>query len=121
MLTGYVVSVAAQMSFAGLSAFVLSHLIRVWAWFPFSLIIASSVGGPLGLLIGLPALRVRGVNLAVVTLAVAFTIDALRVQLDVASPAGAAREVRRRRCSGSTSGSPTAARTRGSSSARWSS
>jgi ABC-type branched-subunit amino acid transport system permease subunit len=32
---------------------------------------------PLGLLIGLPALRIRGVNLAVVTLAFAFTIDAL--------------------------------------------
>ena len=32
---------------------------------------------PLGLLIGLPALRLRGVNLAVVTLAAAFAIDAL--------------------------------------------
>jgi ABC-type branched-subunit amino acid transport system permease subunit len=32
---------------------------------------------PLGLLIGLPALRLRGVNLAVVTLAAAFALDAL--------------------------------------------
>jgi ABC-type branched-subunit amino acid transport system permease subunit len=30
---------------------------------------------PLGLLVGLPALRVRGINLAVITLGAAFTLD----------------------------------------------
>src|SRR5947208_1699144 len=67
-----------QMSFAGLSGFTLSHLAAgAGIPFPISLLLASFVAVPLGLLIGLPALRVRGVNLAVVTLAAAFAIDAL--------------------------------------------
>lgn len=79
VLTGYVGQVSlAQLSFAGVSAFVLTHLsTNLGIGFPFSLILASLAAVPLGLLIGLPALRLRGVNLAVVTLAFAFTIDAL--------------------------------------------
>ena len=45
--------------------------------FPFSMLLAALAAVPLGLLIGLPALRLRGVNLAVVTLAAASAIDAL--------------------------------------------
>jgi ABC-type branched-subunit amino acid transport system permease subunit len=79
VLTGYVGQVSlAQMSFAGLSAFELSHLGQgAGIPFPIDLLLAALVAVPLGLLIGLPALRIRGVNLAVVTLAFAFTIDAL--------------------------------------------
>jgi|tagenome__1003787_1003787.scaffolds.fasta_scaffold20971373_1 ABC-type branched-subunit amino acid transport system permease subunit len=79
VLTGYVGQVSlAQMSFAGLSGFELSHLAGgAGIPFPWSLILASLVAVPLGLLIGLPALRLRGVNLAVVTLAAAFALDAL--------------------------------------------
>ena len=79
VLTGYVGQVSlAQMSFAGLSGFELSHLAGgVGIPFPWSLLLASLVAVPLGLLIGLPALRLRGVNLAVVTLAAAFALDAL--------------------------------------------
>jgi ABC-type branched-subunit amino acid transport system permease subunit len=79
VLTGYVGQVSlAQMSFAGVSAFILTHLSsNLGIGFPFSIILASVAAVPLGLLIGLPALRIRGVNLAVVTLAFAFTIDAL--------------------------------------------
>jgi ABC-type branched-subunit amino acid transport system permease subunit len=79
VLTGYVGQVSlAQLSFAGLSAFILTHLTTdLGIGFPFSLILASLAAVPLGLLIGLPALRLRGVNLAVVTLAAAFAIDAL--------------------------------------------
>ncbi|MCW2995620.1 MAG: ABC-type branched-chain amino acid transport system, ATPase component [Conexibacter sp.] len=79
VLTGYVGQVSlAQMSFAGLSGFVLSHL-TAGAGLPFilALPLASLAAVPLGLLIGLPALRLRGVNLAVVTLAAAFALDAL--------------------------------------------
>src|SRR5579875_859153 len=79
VLTGYVGQVSlAQMSFAGVSAFLLTHISsNLGIGFPFSLILASLAAVPLGLLIGLPALRLRGVNLAVVTLAAAFMIDAL--------------------------------------------
>jgi ABC-type branched-subunit amino acid transport system permease subunit len=68
----------AQMSFAGVSAFELSHLSQgAGIPFPIGLILAALVAVPLGLLIGLPAVRIRGVNLAVVTLAAAFAIDAV--------------------------------------------
>ena len=79
VLTGYVGQVSlAQMSFAGISAFMLSHLSQNWGVpFPFSLLLAAAAAVPVGLLIGLPALRVRGVNLAVITLAAAAAIDAL--------------------------------------------
>jgi ABC-type branched-subunit amino acid transport system permease subunit len=79
VLTGFVGQVSlAQLSFAGVSAFILVHISNsLGIGFPFSLILASLAAVPLGLLLGLPALRVRGVNLAVVTLAAAFTIDAL--------------------------------------------
>jgi ABC-type branched-subunit amino acid transport system permease subunit len=79
VLTGYVAQVSlAQMSFAGFSGFLLSHMAGSWGIpFPFSLILASLAAVPLGLLIGLPALRLRGVNLAVVTLSAAFALDAL--------------------------------------------
>ncbi|MDA0159065.1 ABC transporter permease [Solirubrobacter ginsenosidimutans] len=79
VLTGYVGQVSlAQMSFAGVSAFELTHLAGgAGIPFPFALVLAALVAVPLGLLIALPALRIRGVNLAVVTLAAAFAIDAL--------------------------------------------
>ncbi len=79
VLTGYVGQVSlAQMSFAGVGAFVLSHLSQnLGVPFPFSLIVSALAVVPLGVLIGLPALRVRGVNLAVVTLAAAAAMDAL--------------------------------------------
>jgi ABC-type branched-subunit amino acid transport system permease subunit len=76
VLTGYVGQVSlAQMTFAGFSAFMLTHISGIP--FPFSLLVAALLAVPLGLLIGLPALRLRGVNLAVVTLAAAFATDAL--------------------------------------------
>jgi ABC-type branched-subunit amino acid transport system permease subunit len=76
VLTGYLGQVSlAQMSFAGFSAFMLTHLTGLP--FPFDMLAAALLAVPLGLLIGLPALRLRGVNLAVVTLAAAFAIDAL--------------------------------------------
>src|SRR4051794_6557288 len=76
VLTGYVGQVSlAQMSFAGFSGFMLTHITGIP--FPLSLIVAALLAVPVGLLIGLPALRLRGVNLAVVTLAGAFALDAL--------------------------------------------
>lgn len=95
VLTGYVGQVSlAQMSFAGLSAFELTHLAAgLGIPFPFGMLLAALFAVPLGVLIGLPALRLRGVNLAVVTLAAAFAIDALLFNDDAFSGGLAGRDV----------------------------
>lgn len=79
VLTGYVGQVSlAQMSFAGIGGFGLARLADdLGIAFPFSLLLAALAAVPLGVLIGLPALRLRGVNLAVVTLAAAYALDAV--------------------------------------------
>ncbi len=79
VLTGYVGQVSlAQMAFAGVSAFGLTHIVsQLGIGFPFAPILASLVAVPLGVLIGLPALRLRGVNLAVVTLSAALVLDSM--------------------------------------------
>ncbi len=79
VLTGYVGQVSlAQMSLAGIGGFMLGHISHGWGLgFPFSLVLAGLCAVPVGLVIGLPALRLRGVNLAVVTLGFAAAMDAL--------------------------------------------
>jgi ABC-type branched-subunit amino acid transport system permease subunit len=79
LLTGYVGQVSlAQMSLAGIGGFMLGHISHGWGiGFPFSLIVAGLCAVPIGLIIGLPALRLRGVNLAVVTLGFALAMDAM--------------------------------------------
>jgi branched-chain amino acid transport system permease protein len=60
----------AQMAFAGVAAFALSKLAINWDIpFPIAPILAASIATLFGLLVGLPALRVRGTNLAIITLA----------------------------------------------------
>src|SRR5271168_5105012 len=79
VLTGYVGQVSlAQMSLAGIGGFMLGHISTDWhIGFPWSLILAGLCAVPIGLVIGLPALRLRGVNLAVVTLGFASALDAV--------------------------------------------
>ncbi len=79
VLTGYVGQVSlAQMSLAGIGGFMLGHISTSWhIGFPWSLILAGLCAVPIGLVIGLPALRLRGVNLAVVTLGFAAAMDAV--------------------------------------------
>jgi ABC-type branched-subunit amino acid transport system permease subunit len=79
VLTGYVGQVSlAQMSLAGIGGFALGHISSDWhIGFPWSLILAGLCAVPVGLIIGLPALRLRGVNLAVVTLGFAAAMDAV--------------------------------------------
>jgi ABC-type branched-subunit amino acid transport system permease subunit len=79
VLTGYVGQVSlAQMSLAGIGGFMLGHISTAWGiGFPWSLILAGLCAVPVGLVIGLPALRLRGVNLAVVTLGFASALDAV--------------------------------------------
>ena len=65
----------AQMAFAGISGFALSKLASNYDIpFPFAPILAALGAMFFGLLVGLPALRVRGTNLAIVTLAGGVTI-----------------------------------------------
>ena len=60
----------AQMAFAGVAGFTLSKLAMEWGVpFPIAPIAASLVAMVFGVLVGLPALRVRGTNLAIITLA----------------------------------------------------
>jgi len=60
----------AQMAFAGIAGFSLSKLAMQWDIpFPIAPILASIVAMIFGVIVGVPALRVRGTNLAIITLA----------------------------------------------------
>jgi ABC-type branched-subunit amino acid transport system permease subunit len=60
----------AQMAFAGVAGFALSKLAIRWDIpFPVAPILAAVVATAFGVLVGFPALRVRGTNLAIITLA----------------------------------------------------
>lgn len=60
----------AQLSFAGVAGFALSKLAMQWDIpFPIAPILASLVAMVFGVIVGIPALRVRGTNLAIITLA----------------------------------------------------
>ena len=79
VITGYVGQISlAQNAFAGISAFEISHIGHgLGLGFPFALILGALCAVVVGVVIGLPAVRVRGVNLAIVTLSVATALDAL--------------------------------------------
>ena len=64
-----------QMAFAGIAGFTLSKLaMRYDIPFPLAPLLAACAAMVFGLIVGLPALRVRGTNLAIVTLAGGVTI-----------------------------------------------
>ncbi|KSU61106.1 MULTISPECIES: ABC transporter permease [unclassified Gordonia (in: high G+C Gram-positive bacteria)] len=77
LLTGYLGQISlASMAFAGAAGFALSKLTTNWdVPFPFSMIFAALIATGLGVLVGVPALRIRGAQLAVVTLAAALAIQ----------------------------------------------
>jgi ABC-type branched-subunit amino acid transport system permease subunit len=79
VITGYVGQISlAQGAFAGISAFEISHIGHgLGLGFPFALILGALCAVVVGVIIGLPAVRVRGVNLAIVTLAAATALDAI--------------------------------------------
>jgi ABC-type branched-subunit amino acid transport system permease subunit len=79
VITGYVGQISlAQNAFAGISAFEISHIGHgLGLGFPFALVLGALCAVVVGVVIGLPAVRVRGVNLAIVTLSVATALDAL--------------------------------------------
>ncbi len=77
ILTGFVGQISlAQAAIAGVGGFVLSKFtIELGVPFPLSLVLSSLVAAAFGVVIGIPALRVRGANLAVVTLAAAVALE----------------------------------------------
>jgi branched-chain amino acid transport system permease protein len=78
VLTGYLGQISlAQMAFAGAAGFALSKFTYAYGWtipFPLSIIAAALVATLFGVVLGIPALRIRGAQLAVVTLAAAVAI-----------------------------------------------
>ncbi len=77
VITGYVGQISlSQMAFAGISAFLVSKLTSEHnVPFPIPMVIGAVVATLVGLVVAIPALRVRGVNLAIVTLAFAVAVD----------------------------------------------
>jgi branched-chain amino acid transport system permease protein len=77
MVTGYVGQISlAQMTFAGIGGFAVSQLADdLGVAFVPAVVLAALIAVPFGLLLGAPALRVRGVNLAVITIAAAVAFD----------------------------------------------
>ncbi len=75
VLTGLVGQVSlAQLSFAGVSAFLLSRF-DTWAPFPFGALLAIGLTTIIGAAVATPALRIRGIQFAIVTFAVAVVFD----------------------------------------------
>lgn len=78
LLTGFLGQISlAQMAFAGTAGVALSKLTNDLAVpFPLSILIAASLAAALGLVVALPAVRIRGAQLAVVTMALAVALEA---------------------------------------------
>nr|BFE55589.1 branched-chain amino acid ABC transporter permease/ATP-binding protein [Dactylosporangium thailandense] len=75
LLTGMLGQISlAQAAFAGVAGIALSKF-GDSVPFPFSLLIAATLAAVAGVLVGIPALRIRGAQLAVVTLAAALTLQ----------------------------------------------
>lgn len=78
ILTGFVGQVSlGQMAYAGLAGFLLSKLAGAGLGFPLAPLVGALGAAALGLLTAFPALRVRGVQLAVATLATGVAVQAM--------------------------------------------
>lgn len=77
VLTGYLGQISlAQGAFAGAAGFCLSKVTTNWGIpFPISLILCALVATGLGMLVALPAFRIRGAQLAIITIAAALAIE----------------------------------------------
>ncbi|MDO8361920.1 MAG: branched-chain amino acid ABC transporter permease/ATP-binding protein [Actinomycetota bacterium] len=78
VITGYAGQISlAQLTLAGTSAYMLSYFTQTWDIpFPIAPLMSATVAMIIGVVVGLPALRVRGLSVAVVTLSLAVTLDA---------------------------------------------
>jgi ABC-type branched-subunit amino acid transport system ATPase component/branched-subunit amino acid ABC-type transport system permease component len=79
VVTGYAGQISlAQLTLAGAAAYLLTFLQDSWGVpFPFSVLLAALGASVAAVVIGLPALRLRGLTVAVVTLAAAYALENL--------------------------------------------
>lgn len=78
VVTGFVGQISlAQLAFAGVSGFTVIRLDEAGVPFVLAALAAALVSTVLGVLVGLPATRVRGMSLAITTLALAVAIEQL--------------------------------------------
>jgi ABC-type branched-subunit amino acid transport system ATPase component/branched-subunit amino acid ABC-type transport system permease component len=79
VVTGFAGQVSlAQLTLAGVAAFLLSPLTSSWGVpFPLAPVLAALAATVVGVVVGLPALRIRGLPVAVVTLSLAAALEAL--------------------------------------------
>lgn len=77
VVTGYLGQISlAQTSFAGAAGFTLSKVTMGWDMpFPLAVLFCSLVAALLGMVVALPAFRIRGAQLAIVTIAAALAIE----------------------------------------------
>ncbi|WP_134325358.1 ABC transporter permease [Cumulibacter soli] len=77
LITGYLGQISlAQLAFAGTAGFALSKITTNWGLpFPIAIVISALLASAVGLIVALPAFRIRGVQLAIVTLAAALAIE----------------------------------------------
>lgn len=82
VVTGFVGQISlAQMAFAGVGGFAVSKFaVDLGIPFPLPILLGMLVAVPIGVVLGLPALRVRGINLAIVTLGAAVAISGVVFQ-----------------------------------------
>jgi len=90
VITGYAGQVSlAQLTLAGVAGFFLGSLTTNWGVpFPIAPILAALLSAVVGVVVGLPALRIRGLPVAVVTLAFAAAIEAVWFRNSDYVPAG---------------------------------
>lgn len=78
VLTGFSGQISlAQLAFAGVAGFASIRLTEHHVPFPIALVLAALLATAIGVLVGWPATRVRGMSLAVATLAMAVAIEEL--------------------------------------------
>ncbi len=76
VLTGYAGQISlAQWAFAGIGALIAGRFVRAGAPVEIAILLGVLLTIPVGLVFAIPALRTRGVNLAVITLALGFMVS----------------------------------------------
>ncbi len=77
LITGYLGQISlAQSAFAGAAGFALAKLTDAWNMpFPLAIVLCALAAACLGMAVSLPAFRIRGVQLAIVTIAAALAIE----------------------------------------------